>query len=96
MNGTTRNTELEIGPHWPGRTRRNLRVDASVAGCGLLRSCGLGFWTIVEPNQTVFLVQTRTAGRLPGHVANTTHGISGLAAGGACQQNEVLTKITIG
>jgi len=29
--------------------------------------------TVLEPNQTVFLVQTCTAGGLPGPVANTSH-----------------------
>jgi len=35
------------------------------------RQRGLGFWTGLESNQTVCLVQTWTAGRLPGPVANT-------------------------
>jgi len=33
----------------------------------------LGFWQGLEPNQTEPLVKTRTAGGLPGPVANTTN-----------------------
>jgi len=39
---------------------------------GLPRSHGSGVWTVLEPNHTVFPVQTRTAGGLPGPVATTS------------------------
>jgi hypothetical protein len=37
------------------------------------RQSRLDFWTVREPNRTVYLVQIRTAGGLPGPVANTTY-----------------------
>jgi hypothetical protein len=41
-------------------------------GVGPPRSSGSGFWTGLEPNRTVFPVQTRNAGGLLGPIANTT------------------------
>jgi len=37
------------------------------------RNSGSGFGTSLEPNRTLFPVQTQTTGGLPGPVANTTH-----------------------
>jgi hypothetical protein len=68
----TRNAEPEIGPDGSSQTRRNPRVDGYGSGFGPPRVCGSGFWPVLEPNRPVFAVQTRTAGGLPGPVANTT------------------------
>jgi len=71
MYRTTWNAKREIGPNGSSQTRRNPRVDAYRAGYWLPRSSRSGFWKVPEPNRTVFPVQTWTAGRLPGPVANT-------------------------
>ena len=70
----TRNAEPEIGPDRSSQTRRNTRVDGYGSGFGLPRVSRSGFWPGLEPNRPVFAVQTRTAGGLPGPVANTTTG----------------------
>ena len=67
----TRNAEPEIGPHGSIQTRRNPRLEGYRSGCGPPRVSGSGFCPGLEPNRPVFAVQTRTAGRLPGPVANT-------------------------
>jgi len=69
----TRNAEPEIGTNGSGQTRRNLRVDGYGSGFCPPRVCGSGFWTVLEPHRPVFAVQTRTAGGLPGPIANTRH-----------------------
>jgi len=71
INRTTRNAKPEIGPDGSNQTQQNPQVDGYGAGFGPPRSCGSGFWTFLEPNKTVFPVQTRTAGGLPRPVANT-------------------------
>ena len=68
----TRNAEPEIGPNGSSQTLRNPWVDRYGARFGAARSCGSGFWTVLEPNRSVFPVQTLTAGGLPGPVANTS------------------------
>jgi len=68
----TWNADPEIGTDGSSQTRRNPRVDRYGTGFGLTRVSGSGFWTGLEPNQPVFAVQTRTAGGLPGPVANTS------------------------
>jgi len=68
----TRNAELEIGTEQCSETRRNTPVDGYRSGVGPPGVRGSGFWTVVERNRRVFAVQTRTAGGLPGPVANTT------------------------
>jgi len=70
----TQNAEPEIGTDGSSQTRRNPRVDGYGSGFGTPRVCGSGFWPVLEPNRPVFAVQTRTAGGLPGPVANTTDG----------------------
>ena len=67
----TRNAELEIGTDMLSQTQRNPRVDGYGSGFGMARVCGVGFWMGLEPNPSVFVVQTQTAGRLPGPVAKT-------------------------
>ena len=71
INRTGRNAKPEIGPEGSCQTRRNPLVDGYGAGFGPPRISGSGIWTVLEPNRTVFPVQTRTAGGLPGPVANT-------------------------
>jgi len=73
MNGKPRNTEPEIGTDGSSQALQNPRVDGYGSGFGLPRCCGWGFWTVLESNRTVFPVQTRTAGGIPGPAANTTH-----------------------
>ena len=50
----------------------------------LRRKCGLGCWIGLELNQTLFTVQTMTAGWLPGHIANTTFGRLGSTISNDC------------
>jgi len=69
----TRNAEPEIGTDGSSQSRRNPRVDGYGSGLGQPRGSGSGFWTVLEPNRPVFAVQSRTAGGLPGPVANTTY-----------------------
>jgi len=71
-NTTTQNTDLEIAPHWYSQTRPNPWVDGYGARFGPPRSSELGCWMVLDRNRTIFLVQTRTAGRLPGSVPDTT------------------------
>jgi len=69
----SRNAEPEIGTDGSSQTRRNPLVDGYGSGFGPPRVCRSGFWTVLEPNRPVSAVQIRTAGGLPGPVANTTH-----------------------
>jgi len=71
INRTTRNAKPEIGPNAYSQTRQDWWVDGYGATFGLPRSSGLGFWTVLELNWTIFPVQTWIAGRLPGPAANT-------------------------
>ena len=72
INRTTRHAQPEIGPDGSSQTRQNPRVDWYGSGFGPPRLSGSGFWTVLEPNRPGFAGQTRTAGRLPGPVANTS------------------------
>jgi len=72
INRKTRNTELDIGTDGSSQTRQHPRVDRYGFRFGPPRCCWSGVWTVLEQNRTVFPVRTRTAGRLPGPVANTT------------------------
>jgi len=69
----TWNTEPEIGTDRSTQTQRNPRVDGYGSGFGLPRVRRSGFWSVLEPNWPGFVVPTRTAGGLPGRVANTNH-----------------------
>ena len=71
-NRKTRKQEPDIRTDGLGQTRRNPHVDKSGYGFGLPNSSKSGFWTGLQTNRTIFRVQTRTAGRLPRPVANTT------------------------
>jgi len=75
LNATIhRNTQIpvpEIGTQGSSQTGQNLRVDGYGSGFCQPRCSGSGFWTGFEPNRTVVAVRTRTAGGLPGPVANT-------------------------
>jgi len=71
INRTTRNAKPEIGPDGSSQTQGNPRVNRYGAGFGLPRRNWSGFLMGLELNGTVFPVQTRTAGGLPGPVANT-------------------------
>jgi len=73
-NRITPNAKPEIDPDRCSQTRQNPWVDGYGAGFGPPRSCRSGIWTVLEPNQTVLPVQTRTAGGLPGPIANTIAG----------------------
>jgi len=72
INRKTWKLDPEIGTDGSSQTRQNPRVDRYGYGFGPPRSCRSGFWMGLEPNWTVFLVKTRTAGRLPGPIANTS------------------------
>jgi len=69
---TTPGTEPEIGTDGSSQTRHNARLDMYRSGIGAPRPSRSGFWSGVELNKTVFPVQIRTAGTLPGPVANTS------------------------
>jgi len=71
INRKTRNTEPEIGTDGSSQSRQNPRVDRYGSGFGPPSRCRSGFWTVPEPNRTVFPVRTPTAAGLPRPVANT-------------------------
>jgi len=52
----TRNAQPEIGADGSSQTRRSLQVDGYMAWFGSPRSCGSSFWTVQEPNRTIFPV----------------------------------------
>ena len=76
----TRNAQPEIGTDGSSQTRRNPLVDGYGSGFGLPRVSWSVFWPGLEPNWSVFGVQTRTAGGLPGPVANTSSILEGQKA----------------
>jgi len=59
INRTTRHAKLEIGPGGSSQTWWNRWVDGYGAMFGLRRSSGLGFWTILEPNQTKLIFRSK-------------------------------------
>ena len=73
MNWTVWNAEQEIGPDGSSQTRRNPGITRYVARSGPPRSCGCGFWTVLQPNRTIFPVRIRTAGGFPWPIASTSH-----------------------
>ena len=77
INRKTRKGEPETGTDGASQTWQNARVDGYGYGFGPPRNSGSGFWTGLEPNRTIFPVQTKTAGGLPGPVANTTYAWKG-------------------
>jgi len=92
INRTTRNAKPEIGPEGSRQTQWILRVDGYGAGFGQPRSSGSVFWTVPEPNWTVFPVQTRPAGRSPRPVGNTTwDGSSSIPTGAAMMHSSLFT-----
>jgi len=72
INRTTWNAKLEIGLDRSSQSRRNPQVDGYGARFGPPRSGESGLWMGLDLNRTVILVETQTAGGLPGPVANTT------------------------
>jgi len=72
-NSETWNAILELGSNGSSQTLQTLWVDRYVSGFGSPGGSGLDRWTGLEQNWTIFVVQTRAAGRLPGPVGNTTH-----------------------
>ena len=71
VNRTTRIPEPEFGTDGSNHTRRYPRVDGYGSEFGSPRRSSWGFWTGLEANWTIFVIQTPTAGRLPGRVDNT-------------------------
>ena len=71
INRKTRHAELEIGPNGCSQTRQNPWVVGYRAGFGPPRSSCSRFWTVLEPNGTVFPVRIRMTGVLPRPVANS-------------------------
>jgi len=71
MNRKTRKGDPDTGTDRHSHTRQYPRVDRYVYGFGPPRGFDSGFWTGLESNWTVFPVQTRIAGGLPGPFANT-------------------------
>jgi len=69
---TTWNAEPEIGPDRSGHTQWNLQLDWYGSWFGPPRRSGSGCWTGAKPNRPGFPVRTRTAGMLPGPIANTS------------------------
>ena len=65
--------ELDIGTDRSSQTWQNPWVDWYWSGFGPPWGNRLGFWTGLEPNRSIVEVQTRTAGRLPGLIADTGH-----------------------
>ena len=72
-NRKTRRTEPENGTDGSSQTRQTPGVDGYRSGSGPPARWGFCFRSVLKPNWTVYPVQTRTAGRLPGQVAKTKH-----------------------
>jgi len=72
IDSKTHNAELEIWSDGSSQAQRNLRVGGYWSGFGPPRGRGSHFWSVPEQNRPVFAVQTRTAGRLPRHIAIIT------------------------
>jgi len=73
MNGNNGIPEPEIGTNRSSQTRQNTRVDGYGSGFGPLGCSESGFCTGLEANRTLFAVRARTAGGIPGPLANTRH-----------------------
>jgi len=72
INRKTQNTELEIGTDRCSQTQQNPLVDQYWAVFGSQGRSRSGFWRVLEPNRTNFVVQTLNVGELPRPVANTS------------------------
>jgi len=72
MNGKTWNAEPEIWSDSYCQTKQNPQVAEYGSGFGLRSSCWSGFRSGQELNRLVFAVQTRTPGRLPRTIPNTS------------------------
>ena len=72
IHSETRNATPDIGIDGSSETRQNTRVDRYGSRFGQPRGSRSGYWKGLEPKRPVCEVQTRTAGWLPGLVANTT------------------------
>jgi len=70
----TRNAEPEIGTETSSRIWQNPQLDGCGSRFGPPTVSRSGVWMGLEPNWPIYAVQTPTAGRLPGPVANTTCG----------------------
>jgi len=68
----TQNTEPEIQTDGSIKTLQDQQVEGFGSMFGPPSGSTLGFWSGPEQHRPVFVVQTRTAGRLPGPVANTS------------------------
>jgi len=73
INRTTWKPEPEIPTDGTSQTWQHQQADWFRSGFGPPRCSGSGFWMGLEPNRTVLVVWTRTAGGLPRPVTNTTH-----------------------
>ena len=71
-NGKPQKATPAIGTDGSSQTCQNLLVCGYGSKFGQPRSTRLGFWTGLGPNQTVFALITRTAGKLPRPIANTS------------------------
>jgi len=71
-NCETQNVKPAIQTDGSSQIRQTPRVVGFGSGLGLPRSRCSGFWTGLEPNQPLCVVNTRTAGGLSRQVANTT------------------------
>jgi len=65
--------EPEIETKVSRQTRQNLWADRYRSGFAQPTSCWSGFWTGLVPNWTMLVVQTWTAGKLPGPIGNTSY-----------------------
>jgi len=63
--------DLEIGTDRSSQTLQNPQADGYGFAFGPTRVSRSGFWIALEPNQPIFAVQTRSAGRFPGPIADT-------------------------
>jgi len=72
LNCDTRNPQPEIGTKGSSQTHINPWVDGYFSGFGPRTGSGSGLWLGLGLQQPVFVVQTRTTGRLHVPVGNTS------------------------
>jgi hypothetical protein len=73
MNRNTLIPEPVIGTDGSSQTWQTPQVDGYGSAFGPPRCSWSGFWMDLELNRTILAVRTRTAGRLPGPIANTRY-----------------------